>query len=371
MTVSLPEAVLRLHPGRPLPTISGLRAQWVPRFTAGRVASQLPALLGSLFTLCASTHRLVARLAVAAARGEAAVAEPSDLRALQLSQAREQILRITLDWPRQLPGVPGAMVDAEPARRLRDCPLWRRDLDAESQLRAMPAWLEHEWLDLAPEAWLRGHRNDPREWAARWCAAGRGPVAALLRSQLLPMQALATPANALDLLRDPTATMPALAALMAGEPGFCSRPEWGGRVCDTGPWSRVNDPASRAADGAWPRLVSRVADALMLAGPTGDRWLAHGAMTLGTGEGVAWAEMARGLLVHRVRLAGQGDDARVAACQVLAPTEWNFHPGGLLAQALSGLRGAGAVDAARRLACTFDPCVALAVEDAPEEAAHA
>lgn len=368
MNPSALDAVLHLHPGRALPTISGSRAEWVPRLTAGRPASELPALLGSLFTLCASTHRLVARLAVAAARGDTAAATPADLRALQLSQAREQILRITLDWPRQLPGT---LVDGEPALLLRACPLWRRELDATSQLEALPAWIEHKWLGMPAAAWLQAHRDDPRGWAARWCESGRGPVAALLRTQVSAARALATAAAPLELLREPERTMPRLAARMAGEPGYCTRPDWDGAVRDTGPWSRVHDPVPLPADGAWPRLVSRVADALALATPDGAQWLAHGALSLAAGEGLAWVEMARGLLVHRVRLDGPGDDARVADCHVLAPTEWNFHPGGLLAQALSSLRGPSAADAARRLACAFDPCVAFEVEPAPEEAAHA
>lgn len=365
------DTTLQLHPGQPLPAISGSRAEWVPRITVGRPARELPALLGSLFTLCASTHRLASRLAVSAAHGGATPATPQDELALQLSQAREQILRITLDWPRQLPG---AAADTEPALLLRTCPLWRHELSAERQLYGLPAWLEHKWLGMPAEVWLQSYRDDPRGWAACWCEQGRGPVAALLRSQAQHMQALATPANALVLPCDPVRTMPALAARMAGEPGFCTRPDWDGALRDTGPWSRANDPTPQIADSAWPRLVARVADALALAAPDGAQWLAHGALTLRPGEGLAWVEMARGLLVHHVRLDGQGEAARVADCHVLAPTEWNFHPHGLLAQALAELPGAdaaGAADAARRLAVAFDPCVAFEVVPAPSEAAHA
>jgi hypothetical protein len=365
------DATLQLHPGRPLPAISGSRTEWVPRLTAGRPARALPALLGSLFTLCASTHRLAARLAVAAAQGDARVASAQDLVALQLSQAREQILRITLDWPRQLPG---AAAVPDPALRLRECPLWRHGLDEAAQLRELPGWIEHAWLGMPLAPWLQAHRVDPRGWAARWCEQGRGPVAELLRSQMPLIQPLSTQAAALDLLRDPERTMPALAARMATEPGLCTRPDWQGATRDTGPWSRINDPAPQLADGAWRRMVSRVADALALAAPDGAQWLAQGALTLGPGEGIAWVEMARGLLVHHVRLDGQGGAARVADCHVLAPTEWNFHPHGLLAQALSGLRSgdeARDADAARRLAVAFDPCVAFDVVAEPSEAAHA
>jgi len=368
MNTSALDPVLRLHPGRPLPAIEGCRPDWVSRLSAGRPAQELPALLGALFTLCASTHRLVARMAVAAARGKPAAAAPADQRALQLSQAREQILRIALDWPRQLPG---AAADGDPALQLRACPLWRTDLDGTSQAQALPRWLEHEWLGLAPQRWLQLHRCDPQGWTADWCLSARGPLAALLRGQAPHARALTTPVAPLELLCELEQTMPRLATRMAGEPDFCSRPDWDGRVRDTGPWTRANDPAPEPADSAWQRLLSRVADVCELAAPTGAQWLAGGALALAPGEGMAWTEMSRGLLVHWVRLDGHGDSARVEACRVLAPTEWNFHPHGLLAQALSRLRGPGAVDAARRLAVAFDPCVAFEVAAPPQETAHA
>ncbi len=51
------------------------------------------------------------------------------------------------------------------------------------------------------------------------------------------------------------------------------------------------------------------------------------------GEGIAAVQTARGLLLHRaVRAAG----GVVAEYQIVAPTEWNFHPAGPLVQGLEG-----------------------------------
>jgi hypothetical protein len=60
----------------------------------------------------------------------------------------------------------------------------------------------------------------------------------------------------------------------------------------------------------------------------------------------------------------------VADCRVLAPTEWNFHPQGALAQALSALRGDDAAAQAARAAVAFDPCVEFSVQPT-REPAHA
>jgi hypothetical protein len=78
--------------------------------------------------------------------------------------------------------------------------------------------------------------------------------------------------------------------------------------------------------------------------------------------------MSRGLLVHRVRLQPQADgrfdaQCRVADCQVLAPTEWNFHPSGGLGLWLADRPARGSIagrggDPGLGLAiAALDPCV--------------
>ena len=82
---------------------------------------------------------------------------------------------------------------------------------------------------------------------------------------------------------------------------------------------------------------------------------------LGNGEGLAAVETARGMLLHRARLV----DQHVADYQIVAPTEWNFHPGGALATGLVGLEAREDVQliGATRLAVhALDPCVAFRIE---------
>ncbi len=72
--------------------------------------------------------------------------------------------------------------------------------------------------------------------------------------------------------------------------------------------------------------------------------------------GIGQKEAARGRVVHRVEMHG----ASVGRYQILAPTEWNFHPRGVVAAALARLPR-GDVDALRRkadmLIKAVDPCV--------------
>lgn len=357
---------MKLRPGAALPTIVSSRPMLASRVARGRLADDLPGTLGALFTLCAHAHRLTARRAVAAAMGELAVSAAAERLALQAGTAREHVLRIAHDWHRLLPGAPAA----EPALRLRSCPLWRDDLAPAEQLADLPAWLAHHWLAEPVPSWLAAQRVDPLGWAVHWCEQAETPLARLLRSQRVAMQAIAAPSQALRLLDAPRATMPRLARRMAEEPEFCARPDWLGAPAETGPWTRTADAASVPIHNAWMRLVARLVDLLQLALPAGRDRLAEGALPLGPGEAISWTEMARGLLVHWVQLEDGPQGPRVADCRVLAPTEWNFHPHGVLAQTLATLRGDDRAEQAARAAVAFDPCVEFDVEYRPE-AAHA
>ena len=107
------------------------------------------------------------------------------------------------------------------------------------------------------------------------------------------------------------------------------------------------------------RLVARLVELVRLAAEPEADHLARRAQPLGDGAGLAWVEMARGVLVYRVALSDDRQQLRDA--RVLAPTEWNTHPQGALASALARLDPRDA-DAATRLAMAFDPCVPFQVE---------
>lgn len=348
---------VRLRPGRPLPTVHSTRPDLAAALTRGRKADDLPALLAGVFALCGHAHQLTARHAVAAARGEVFDVSLAERQTLQAATAREHLLRIAHDWPRQLDGIAIGMATAE----LRGCPLWRVSAPLAERLAALPAWLEREWLGMPVADWLGDVAGDPQR-AVAWCEAQRdtSPVAALLWRHRADALAAHAPARPLDLLGAPAATMPLLAERIAERPRFCAEPDWHGGPAETGPWMRALEAGASVPDNAWMRLVARLADLLQLAQPTGTRRLAHGAIALGRHAAIAWTEMARGLLVHRVQLDATGE--RVADCRVLAPTEWNFHPRGTLARALVPLTGRRALAQARCLAAAFDPCVECRIE---------
>lgn len=368
---------LRLRPGARDSIV--LARPDAARLAVGRPAQDLPLLLGLVFTLCSHAHRFTATLALDAARGRDI--EAPTIAALQqrrAAHARDQLLRIAHDWPRllgrdaagrlpfDLGGVPlpraGGAIAANEATHL-----------------ALSHWLAERWLGMPVAQWLSRWDCAGADWADDWCESAPGPLAGLLRG-VRGVASAASAAGPAWLAQGDVA--PPLAALA---PHIAQRREFAAAdavVPDTGPWSRRLDPRRAPAHNAWVRLTSRLADLLRLAAPGGERWLCSGALPVGPGEGLAWSEMARGVLVHWVRLEAAAGGPRVADCRVLAPTDLNFHPRGVLARALAALRGDGSADAgaqpavverARVLAAAFDPCLHFEVMNPRDEeaAAHA
>lgn len=383
---------LQLRPGSAEPVRCErpvVAAGMLRKLTQGRRAALLPDLLGALFTLCSGAHRLVARRAVLAALAEpgdattSSASQADQSRPLALLNTRDHLQRLALDLPGQWP-VPG--VAADPSW-LRLAPVWTlstgSDLSAlasrQVAAEAMPRWLQQHLLGMPPADWLAGWQADPEHWLADW-AAGRDHALARWYAGVADLaRATRLPCHTLGLLAEGDAGMRHLAGQMAHEPGFAQQPVWQGEPAETGAWTR-GQPHVTPDMSLWHRLGARLAEvvAMSLAAAQEQPCAASpaiGALTLAPGQALAWCEMSRGLLIHWVQLEAapaNRDTARVEDYHVLAPTEWNFHPRGALAQALRESR----FDAAQTRLATFalDPCVAFDLVDggtATQDSGHA
>ncbi|WFU51983.1 nickel-dependent hydrogenase large subunit [Sinorhizobium terangae] len=166
-------------------------------------------------------------------------------------------------------------------------------------------------------------------------------------------------------------------ARLCDDPDYTRLPHLPGRVVETGAYARRAAAGACASSHLAQRFLARIGDVRFclgqltaLAGTGEDDWatLACGGPTLGAG-GYGAVECARGRLYHQAEI---GDDGRLSAYRILAPTEWNFHPAGPFVETLLGSRIGSDHSAARsvsRLAVLFDPCVAI--EIGIREAAHA
>jgi hypothetical protein len=338
-------------------------AALLDRLTQGRRASLLPDLLASLFSLCAQTQRRTSRRAVAAALGRPAADDPGAALENAMHVAREHLQRLALELPVLAAGVP-----AQP-QWLRDAPVLALPPAAAGARTladiagALPGWLERRLFGMPSGRWLEQWQRRGGDWLADWSASQTHPVAQWLRSVQEPARAVAWPCRALTLLRDGEAGMRGLAAALQADPQFAAHPTWGGTPAETGPWTRLGH--EQAPHTVWERLGERIADIARIA--TGVP-LAQGALALADGEGIAWTEMARGLLVHWVRFYPGAHDietARAAHYRVLAPTEWNFHADGGFARWLADCRDAAAVPLA---VAALDPCLAATIETGVSDA---
>ncbi|MBP9905432.1 MAG: nickel-dependent hydrogenase large subunit [Rhodoferax sp.] len=407
-----------LHPGAAV-SITGHRPVLgqglLTRLLRGQSGDQVERTLAALFTLCSHAHRRAARLALNAARlpDQVALSEPSAL-LLTPETVRDHLRSIALDWPRQLAqldlvngenyisnqplaqdGSAPKDIDSEALNWLRACPLplaqpaqALNEVQTQEVLMALHAWLQDCVLHQPLEDWLAHHRAP--EVLAHWCHSRTAdlPPARFLAACHTQASALSLQGLSLEVLDLDAPTQAVLLADLAQhittQAGFAQFPTWSGQCQETGPWTRLRhrlpstDGQSAAATSAWTRLASRWLELIELvflgtqrahdAGFLGSDSnfhakhlppapLASGALNLAPGQAIAWVEMARGLLLHWVQLDEQG---KVADYRVIAPTEWNFHPEGALALALSALPPDDAASA-WVLAAAYDACVECSV----------
>lgn len=322
-----------LRPGRPRPhNLLGSRPDWVGRVTRDLPARRLPAVLGCLFSLCGHAHATCASLAVAAALGHDAAVDTTTRALLAQQTLREHLRHLWLDGPRLLADEAG--IEAA-GRELSQCPLF------SGRPGDLPGWLQAHLFGMPPAAWLAGWERCPSSQPQPLLAWLGGSAGAHTPLPALPP--LPVPSD--------SAAWRRWAADLGDDP-FAAQPYWQGACAETGVWTRHHLPAAQPPGTPALRLGVRLAEVARLALPGGAAWLALGALPLAPGEALAWVEMARGLLIHHLRLDGHGDAARVAACQVVAPTAWNFHPQGAMALALEGWLGHPGL-----LVAAYDPCV--------------
>jgi coenzyme F420-reducing hydrogenase alpha subunit len=332
------------------------RPQVAQRLMAGRTPAEAADLAGMIFTLCGRAQRIAAEAACAAAMAETASAgiDLSRQRKILAEMAQEHAWRLLLDWPSR------QGVAADPAlmlalRRVGDTP--EALADVLEGLLAGPLLGEpaSEWLMrcAAPEslagfdAWAGSGVSLA---ASLFDALGQGDDIGVSRVAWLPAVDQLSPDDIHD-----------LASRALASQAFCACPERQGRAAETGALARCQTQApvaawlARRGRGVGARMLARLLELVQmperLRQPQG---AILGTWTLPDQVGVAGVETSRGLLLHIVHL----DGGKVAQYRIIAPTEWNFHPAGPLAEALADLPADTRLEArARQVALSLDPCV--------------
>lgn len=151
---------------------------------------------------------------------------------------------------------------------------------------------------------------------------------------------------------------------------FVAEPLWKENVYETTSLTRqgnnvlVDSVKQEYQNGLMSRLVSRLVELAMI--PEQLKQMLEKILTANlhgnkepasdNGVGIGQVEAARGRLIHYVELK----DGIFQRYQILAPTEWNFHPQGVVAQGLKGLCTKNEMALHRQatmLISAVDPCV--------------
>lgn len=337
-------------------------------FFAGKPVELAPKLTGMLFSLCGTAQSIASVRACEQALGKPADAATGQQRDCQLGIETlfEHLLRLSQDWPAALGNEPPPAHELQAMFKLK-----REILQAPNPvvMDDIQHWFEARLLGLPLSRWLDYcTRGDTRKLSIR------GMVGNLMTSicrhnweylgdcPLHPLPEL-----------PPEWWQQRLVAVDAEH--FMAAPDVDGEACETSSLTRQWDnPAlkvwrERYGSGLMVRLLARVLDMLACWGAldmfsvgaslAGDNRL-HGKL-LQENSGITLVQTARGLLTHRVAQA----DGLIREYQIVAPTEWNFHPHGSLYHMLSGLQAPNETELRRQahaLITALDPCIAYQLE---------
>lgn len=327
------------------------------RLLVGRTPAEALELLPTVFALCGRSQATVAAAALDAALGEVPgqAVQRRRVREMSAETAGEHAFRLLLDWP-ALGGDPG---DVPLLSRVRSLLAGAAVSEGSwgAARDALIVMTEARILGIGLDSWLE--QFSAGEWI-EWARARRTGCAGTMAmlASLTPWSAPDTP----PLVRPQHSVFVEQVARRALEdPGFAAAPVLDGEPAECGPLARcMSHPAVRdltRRDRITARAFARLAEFTLLLREDSRAGHLESAMPA-PGVGAAMGEMARGLLVHAVRLEG----GRIADYAIVAPTEWNFHPQGALFRELSGRPVRDDGEAKRALhfaAATLDPCVAF------------
>jgi coenzyme F420-reducing hydrogenase alpha subunit len=362
--------------------IASTRPLQVASLFHGKSVDETLRTLPLLYSLCGTAQACSAVRACEQALGLRAGAATTAARDLLVwvETAREHLWRILLDWPgfvgersdkAALAGVSGLLLSCKTALfsgrepfQLHAEPVVDHDALTRS-IDALTHRIETAVFGGAPEQWLSCEDDVALR---RWSEAAATPAARLIRHvRECGWQSIGA---------TETAFLPALdeerlLRCLRGDYGaaFVGQPRWDDRCRETTPLARQRDHvlvralASRYGAGLLVRLVARLVELARIPG-----YLRHGAKRLKHGEntaaeqwpapgfGLGQVEAARGRLVHYVETEGQV----IRRYRILAPTEWNFHPEGVVARGLCNVSPAPEEQLRQQAALwigAIDPCV--------------
>ena len=369
-------------------TIVSSRQVGASRVLEEKTMREALTLLPLIFSVCGTAQAVAGARACESALGRTASPDAEALREklVAVEILREHLWRIFLDWPRFSGDSPDRESMAEVAsiqRRYHEglMPPGKNFLDQSSAKRQsgqrdagelqqrMVKLLRARVFGMAPGKWLAMESLDD---FVHWIDSHETLATTYLKRIVeLNWESL----GAVDVSALPSLDPLQLKREMKNDQ-FIRAPRWQGLCRETTPLTRTRSPLMdalrvRYGNGLLPRLAARLTEVARMSMWLGeeDTPFAYPSSP-GSGNGIGQVQAARGLLTHSVELDAAG---RIMDYRIVAPTEWNFHPRGSLAQGLSTLTGNRDMleTQARQLIHAVDPCVDCRLELEGTEPRHA
>ena len=354
-------------------SIDSSRPLYACRVFHGKSVSETLKMLPMLFTICGTAQACAGVRACEQALGLKVSASIEHLRdsLVAMETMREHLWRILLDWPGFLDQMPEKNGMTEMLALQHN---HRQSLTA-GQDPFLPGGAEQLFElaavdDFAPQAGLILQQMvfgiSPAHWLdidtaealEKWAASATTVAACLLRyviqqgwSKVGDCEVKALPFVDAGYVQQ-----------LLQEDDFIRRPQWLGDCRETTCLGRVDSPLlqqlrSRYGNGLLVRLVARLTELAQLSRNLLPEKMAADAESPVSLQnfGVGQVAAARGQLLHRVRV----ENENIVRYQILAPTEWNFHPQGVVAMSLATVQGDAAQmqQQANLLINAIDPCV--------------
>ncbi len=326
----------------------------------GCTADQVLAIMPNLFVVCGKAHQAAARMALG---GDVCAVTLSDALAICGENLREHLLAFHSAWPALL----GWTANPMQLMFVMQATAQLGGVDGATALSQLSGHIQRHLLAMPPQVFVSLDAAQQMQWRAE------APSLAARILRALDDWPVPELPQSVPTLSGADAQAVAERLRMA-ESDWTAAPELDDGCRFTGPlarqpqWQEPRDGWNPLQRLLYARLLTLVNDLsqarALLAGVAG--------VSLETAGGVGHVQTARGDLFHWARVV----DGRVERYALVAPTEWNFHPCGLLAQWLGRVEGCQrqAVERqARAMVTALDPCVAFEVSigDQWVEAAHA
>jgi hypothetical protein len=321
----------------------------------GRTPAQVLQIVPLLFSVCGRAQGAAAGAALQAAQQGGTVVSAAVERMIVSEAMQEHLWRLMLDWPRLLGLVQQEQCFAGWYALLRKIGAGEIGMDVFLHE------FERDVLGMSVAEW---RALDSYHALQAWWRKAHSPAAQLLfKLDELKHDKRRQTDN--KMLPAWTAAEANQACAGRWDAAFSARPDWLGEAAETGAWTYyadrqlLRDVWRQSGSKTLTRLLARVLDVIAMA--SGNAAPRLDVASPAAGEGTAVVRTARGLLMHHVRLAS----GHVSDYEIVAPTEWNFHPDGAFAQDMRGLEehDGGMLEYRAQIeALSLDPCVAYEVE---------